>query len=66
MPPAIVRATIAASSPTPNRVDDFRVRTKWVPTKTRPSTTVLAPSSWTGKPGPSNASAWGVFVARPR
>ena len=43
--PAIVRATIAASSPTPNRVDDLRVRRKWVPMKKSPSTTVLAPST---------------------
>ena len=30
---AIIRATMAASSPTPNRVDDLRVRRKCVPTK---------------------------------
>jgi len=46
----MVRATMAASWPTPNRVDDLRVRRKWVPTKKRPSMTVLAPSIWIGKP----------------
>src|ERR671931_696700 len=52
---ATARATIAASSPTPSSSDDLRLRRKWTPTKYRPSTTVLAPSNWIGKPSSSNA-----------
>jgi hypothetical protein len=48
-------ATTVASSPTPNRSDDPRVRRKWTPQKYSPGTTVLAPSSVIGKPMESNA-----------
>ena len=49
-------ATTVASSPTPNRSDDPRVRRKWTPQKYSPGTTVLAPSSVIGKPMESNAA----------
>src|SRR5437016_185076 len=42
---AILSATIAASSPTPIRSDDLRLRRKCTPTKYKPCTIVLAQSS---------------------
>ena len=60
---AILRATISASSPTPRKSDDFRFRRKWTPTKWRPGTAVLSPSSWSGKPSSSNASGQGSHEA---
>src|SRR5262249_50268601 len=48
---AIPRATTSASSPTPIRSDDLRLRRTWTPTKYRPGTTVLAPLRWIGTPG---------------
>ena len=47
---AIARATIEASSPTPNNRDDLRLRRKWTPQKYRPGTKVLAPSTAAGNP----------------
>jgi hypothetical protein len=59
---AIDWATMAASSPTPNRTEDLRLRRKWTPQKYRPGTTVLAPSLVRGKPMASkagNRTQWG-------
>jgi len=42
--PVIARATTGASSATPSRSDDLRLRMKCTPTKYSPSITVLAPS----------------------
>jgi hypothetical protein len=52
---AIDWATMAASSPTPNSTEDLRLRRKWTPQKNRPGTTMLAPSSVSGKPMASKA-----------
>src|SRR6516164_9469342 len=52
---AIDRATIAASSPTPNSSEDLRVRRKWTPQKYRPGTTVLLASWVSGNPAGSKA-----------
>ena len=50
----MVRATIAASSPTPNNSDERRLRRKWTPQKYRPGTAVASASSTIGNPRSSN------------
>src|SRR5438093_13783542 len=50
----MVRAIIAASSPTPNNSDERRLRRKWTPQKYRPGTAVASASSTMGNPRSSN------------
>src|SRR5918994_5877662 len=53
---AIVSARTAASSATPRKVADLRLRWKWTPMKCSRGTIVLEPSCWIGKPISSNAA----------
>ena len=51
-------ATMAASSPTPSRSEDLRLRRKCTPQKCSPGATELEPSTWSGKPISSKALRW--------